>query len=244
MTRNDATPETGLRLERGASMAATLDRAAAMLRAAGIDSARLDARLIVAAATGWTREKLLVEAKAIPDAAAFEAIEAMIDRRVGREPLAQILRLREFWSLPFRVTPDVLTPRPESETLVEAVLEWTKQRRPPAAILDLGTGSGCLLLALLHEFPRATGLGIDRSPAALEVAAANARRARPSMADATVSTPTAPWCRGCAACWFRADWRRWKSARARQTRFRRLRQVQACSPPAIGAILPESTGWF
>ena len=69
----------------------------------------------------------------------------------------------------------MLTPRPESETLVEAVLEWTKQRRPPAAILDLGTGSGCLLLALLHEFPRATGLGIDRSPAALEVAAANAR---------------------------------------------------------------------
>lgn len=162
-------------LDPAAGVAATLDRAAAILRAAGVESARLDARLIVAAATGWSREELLVSPRSVPEKAAFETIATMVDRRAAREPLAHILQSREFWSLPFRVTPDVLTPRPESETIVEAVLAWAKTRHSPATLLDLGTGSGCLLLALLHEFPDAAGIGVDRSAAALDIAATNAR---------------------------------------------------------------------
>jgi release factor glutamine methyltransferase len=162
-------------LDPQAGIGATLDRAAAMLRAAGIDSARLDARLIVAAATGWSREELLVEPRRVPGEGAFEAIAAMVQRRAGREPLSHILGTREFWSLPFRVTADVLTPRPESETLIEAVVARARGRTAPAALLDLGTGSGCLLLALLSELPHAIGTGVDRSAAALAVAAGNAR---------------------------------------------------------------------
>lgn len=172
---NGRDPEADeMRLDPAAGIGATLDRAAAILRAAGIDSARLDARLIVGAATGWSREQLLVEPRRVPGEAAFEAIAAMVARRASREPLSHILGTREFWSLPFRVTPDVLTPRPESETLVEAVCVRARERQAPATLLDLGTGSGCLLLASLSEFPRATGTGVDRSAAALSVAAGNA----------------------------------------------------------------------
>lgn len=154
---------------------ATIDRAAAILRAAGVESARLDARLIALQATGWSREDLLVSPRRVPGEAAFAEIEAMVARRAAREPLSHILGRREFWSLPFRVTCDVLTPRPDSETLVEAVCERARRQAPPSTLLDLGTGSGCLLLALLSEFPRATGVGVDRSAAALSVAAENAR---------------------------------------------------------------------
>ncbi len=94
-------------------------------------------------------------------------------RRAARVPLAHILGIREFWSLPFRVTRDVLVPRPDSETLVAAALDAGLP--DGARLLDLGTGSGCLLLALLHERPDWTGVGVDRSPAALAVAQENAR---------------------------------------------------------------------
>ena len=92
---------------------------------------------------------------------------------MARRPISQILGHREFWSLDFEVTEATLDPRPDSETLVAAVLE---RMASPARILDLGTGTGCLLLSLLHERPGAWGLGIDRSPAAAAVAARNARR--------------------------------------------------------------------
>jgi release factor glutamine methyltransferase len=90
--------------------------------------------------------------------------------------MSHILGRREFWSLEFQVTPDVLTPRPDSETLIEAVLDRIKDRSRGVRIADLGVGSGCLLLALLNELPNATGLGIDRSPAALVVARENAKQ--------------------------------------------------------------------
>ncbi len=93
-------------------------------------------------------------------------------RRAARAPLAHIVGVREFWSLAFRVTSDVLIPRPDSETVIEAVLAAGPP--PDARLLDLGTGSGCLLLALLHERPRWSGVGIDRAPDAVAVARANA----------------------------------------------------------------------
>ncbi len=162
------------RLIPGSQVADILSAASVKLRAAGIEPARLDARLIIAAATGWSREALLLSPDRVPDDEAFGKIETMIERRANREPLSHILGRREFWSLPFKVTPDVLTPRPDSETVIEAVLAWADGRKPPLRLLDLGTGSGCLLLALLHEFPAATGTGVDRSAAALDVAGENA----------------------------------------------------------------------
>ena len=134
-----------------------LKEATALLAAAGIDSAQREARILERHA---------------PDAATFAAY---VKRRATHEPVAYILGRREFWSLEFEVSPAVLIPRPESETLVETALKLFKQR-PPETILDLGTGSGCLLIALLSEWPNAAGLGVDQSPQAIEIARRNAAR--------------------------------------------------------------------
>jgi release factor glutamine methyltransferase len=104
------------------------------------------------------------------------ALEPLLARRLAREPLALILCRREFWSLDFEVSPATLIPRPESETLIEAALAAFTDRAPPQRVLDLGTGTGCLLLAALSEFPGAFGVGTDRSPAAAALAARNASR--------------------------------------------------------------------
>ena len=101
-------------------------------------------------------------------------MRACTARRVRRDPMAYILGEREFWGLPFKVSPAVLVPRPDSETLIEAALALMPVRTEPWRILDLGVGSGCLLLTLLREFPNARGVGVDASADALEVAQANA----------------------------------------------------------------------
>ena len=103
-------------------------------------------------------------------------IAALAARRLAHEPVARIRGRKEFWSLDLRVTPDVLVPRPETETVVEAALDaiGPQRRTDELRIADLGTGSGALLIALLHELPRATGVATDRSIAALEVARENA----------------------------------------------------------------------
>ena len=93
---------------------------------------------------------------------------------MAREPMAYILKTREFWSLPFIVSSDTLVPRPDSETLIEAVLEHIPETRRNLSILDLGTGSGCLLLSLLSKFSNAIGIGVDASEAALDIAKQNA----------------------------------------------------------------------
>jgi release factor glutamine methyltransferase len=111
-----------------------------------------------------------------PDFDVDEAMfTALVARRADGEPLAYIIGRREFWSLDLAVTPDVLIPRPDSETLIEAALAACRDR-PPATILDLGTGSGALVLAALSEWPRARGLGVDCSAAAVAVARGNAER--------------------------------------------------------------------
>jgi release factor glutamine methyltransferase len=103
-----------------------------------------------------------------------KALRDLTARRVRREPMAHILGEREFWGLPFKVSPAVLVPRPDSETLIEAALGLMPDRKQPWRLLDLGVGSGCLLLTLLREYPAARGIGLERSADALAVAQANA----------------------------------------------------------------------
>jgi release factor glutamine methyltransferase len=150
-------------------IAQALRDAAAALAEFG-DTPRLDAELLMAHALGVSRSELLLRHMGDPVPGAFAALLA---RRRGHEPVAYILGRQEFFGLDLLVTPDVLIPRGDSEVLVEAAL-----RARPAArrVLDCGTGSGALLLAVLAQLPGAQGVGIDRSPAALEVAAANAAR--------------------------------------------------------------------
>lgn len=144
------------------------------LSAAGVDSARLDARLLLAEAIGVDSAYIFSYPERVLDAAESERLEALVARREAREPLARILGVREFWSLPFRVSADTLVPRPDTETVVEAVLEAVEDREAALRLLDLGTGSGCLLLALLSELPQAEGVGVDLNPGALAVAGDNA----------------------------------------------------------------------
>ena len=144
-------------------------RAATLALGEGTDTARLDAELLMAEALDCTRSDMFLRRMRDP---APEAYAALVERRAAHEPVAYIRGYQEFFGLGFRVTPDVLIPRGDSEVLVEAALA----ARPNARrALDLGTGSGALLLALLSELPRAEGIGIDRSIAALTVATANAR---------------------------------------------------------------------
>lgn len=141
---------------------------------AGIAPARLEARLLLQYALGLDETGLLREARCRLDKAQIATVEALVARRMEREPLAQILGSRDFWRDRFFVSRDVLTPRPDSETLIEAMLAHRHERDRAYRVLDAGTGSGCLLLSLLREYPRATGLGIDRSEAALHIARRNA----------------------------------------------------------------------
>ena len=171
------------------SLAHALDRATARLAAAGVPGPRRDASLLLIHAAGLSRVALMTEPGRVLGPAPAAAFERLIKRRAGREPVSRLLGRREFWSLDFALTPDCLDPRPDSETLVAAVLDRVAERSAPLRLLDLGTGSGCLLLALLSELPRATGLGTDIAEGAVRAARANARalaleeRARFVVAD-------------------------------------------------------------
>ena len=148
-------------------------------RAAGLDSPELDAQILTGHALGLDRTALLRNAERELTASETDAIAALKARRLAREPVARITGLKEFWSLEFAVTPATLVPRPETETVVEAVLaaiDAKGWRNGPLHLLDLGTGSGALLVALLRELPQAVGIGTDRSRAALATARANALR--------------------------------------------------------------------
>lgn len=158
------------------TLGAALDAAARRLAAAGIDRARAEARLLLAHASGLS-PAALVGARERPLPAQTRArFEALVARRAAREPFAYIVGERPFWSLTLKVAPGVLVPRPETETLVEAALAAFPDREAALRILDLGTGSGCLLAALLHEYPRAFGVGVDCCPRALAIAAENLHR--------------------------------------------------------------------
>lgn len=156
------------------TVAQVLTRATGDLASSGLAVPRLDARLLLAHALGVPAEQLLSLGPRTLSVGELSALSDLLRRRRAGEPTSRIVGRREFWSLEFTVTPDVLDPRPDSETLVEAVLDALRGRAAPR-IADLGTGSGCLLLALLSERPDATGVGIDISAAACRVAAGNAR---------------------------------------------------------------------
>jgi release factor glutamine methyltransferase len=143
--------------------------------AKGIESPRLDAELLLAHALGCDRLRLYVEFEKPVTLEERARFRALVKRRAEeRVPVAYLTGVREFWSLPLAVTPDVLIPRPDTETLVEAVLSRLPNRNAPLAVLDLGTGSGAIALALARELPRAELVASDVSAAALALARKNA----------------------------------------------------------------------
>lgn len=142
--------------------------------AAGLETPSLDARLLGVDALGIGATALVTDPEAALSADEARRLASHAQRRVAREPVARILGRAEFWSLPFRLSPETLVPRPDTETVVEAALALVPDRSAAIRLLDLGTGSGCLLVALLHELPFAWGLGLDRSAPALATARANA----------------------------------------------------------------------
>ena len=149
-----------------------LQSTASRLREAGIENAAKEARWLLAHVAKIPAERLLLD-QPVLTSQQREAFEVLVQRRISREPLSHILAHQPFWSLDFYVNMHSLTPRADSETLIEAALAYFPDAEAPRKILDLGTGSGCLLCTLLHEWPHATGLAIDASSAALDVAMKN-----------------------------------------------------------------------
>lgn len=169
--------------------------AAVRLGAAGIDSAHYDARLLVSEVLGVEMRRLPSFHHAELNGAEAARLAALLERRAAREPMSHILGRRGFWTLDFEVTADTLDPRPDTETLVEAVLGMVGDRARPLRLLDLGTGTGCILLSLLSELGHATGLGIDASPGALAVARRNAVALG---LDSRAEFRRGDWCEGVA----------------------------------------------
>ncbi|WP_273145649.1 peptide chain release factor N(5)-glutamine methyltransferase [Oceanicaulis alexandrii] len=156
--------------------AAHLRAAAERLGAAGLDDAADEARRLLLAASDLSPARLLTEMTQPMLAEERAQFDALVARREQREPLSQILGVQPFWTLELKVTRDVLTPRADTETVIEAALAAFPDRSAPLRIMDIATGSGAIILALLSEFPNASGLATDLSEAALKVAAENAVR--------------------------------------------------------------------
>ena len=144
------------------------------LMMAGCDSPALDARIFVKKIFSLSDADLIAGEDRLASEDEQAALEAVVKRRLAGEPVSRILGAREFWGLLFTVTPAVLDPRPDTETIVQAAVQ-EMGANPPASILDLGTGSGCILISLLTEFPMARGTAVDVSPEALAVARMNAQ---------------------------------------------------------------------
>ncbi|HEY4863706.1 MAG TPA: peptide chain release factor N(5)-glutamine methyltransferase [Xanthobacteraceae bacterium] len=162
-----------MRAESETSIGALRLSAAVQLRKGGIESAELDARILLAHALGMEDAAVLAQSKAKMPEDARRRLEGFLERRLAGEPIARIVGRKEFWSRSFRLGPDTLVPRPETETVVEAALAAFPDRNAELRVLDLGTGSGALLAATLTERLRSFGIGTDRSEGALTVARAN-----------------------------------------------------------------------
>lgn len=164
-----------LRASGATTLGAVRREAAARLAKAGIGSAALEARLLLARALAIEETAVLASSEAEVDREARMRLDALVSRRIQGEPLARILGRKEFWSSAFALAPETLVPRSESETVVEAALSVLADRKAAFRVLDLGTGSGALLAAILLERPAAFGLGLDKSEGALRVARDNLR---------------------------------------------------------------------
>jgi release factor glutamine methyltransferase len=146
------------------------------LAAAGIPDADTDARLLLAWALGCDAAGLILAADRPLGVEAATTLDVLLARRLKREPMARLKGSREFWGLDLQLSAETLVPRPDTETLVEAVLRARPDRAAALALLDIGTGSGALLLALLAEYPNAFGVGTDKSRVALATARTNLDR--------------------------------------------------------------------
>lgn len=158
------------------TIAALLDEASNRLTAVGIEHPRTEARLLLEHAAGVTRERIVMAGHDSVGVVEAKAFRELVARRAAREPMAYIRGRVEFWDHEFRVGPGVLIPRPDTETLVEVARLAFPDEGARLRILDLGTGSGCLLLTLLALYPDATGVGTDLGAAALACARRNAER--------------------------------------------------------------------
>lgn len=163
-------PFTGLSVERARRALA------AQLRSAQLEEAELDARILLGAALGLDLTGLVAQAARLLSEAETSRLAQYAERRIAGEPVARILGSREFWGLPFRLSEATLVPRPDTETVVELALEIFRERQAShqLRIADIGTGSGAILLALLHDIPGAFGVGTDLSLTALKTARDNA----------------------------------------------------------------------
>ncbi|KAB2911328.1 MAG: peptide chain release factor N(5)-glutamine methyltransferase [Hyphomicrobiaceae bacterium] len=161
------------------TVAVALRQATAALSRAGIEGAGNDARRLLVEATGLSSAQVLARPEEPLTLEQSRTFLAYVERRAQRAPLSRILGVREFYGRPFKLSPATLDPRPDSETLITAALGLAREEGwldTPLRILDVGTGTGCLLLTLLSELPKATGLGTDISPVALDTASENAQR--------------------------------------------------------------------
>ena len=150
-----------------------------VLSGAGVDNASREARLLVEYATGLRPEEVLRDEARIVSTTEAQHLSEVLARRLAHEPISRIRGEREFYGRAFAVSPAVLDPRPETETLIDLVLQWVDEtggRNRPLTLIDVGTGSGCILVTLLAELPSAEGLGTDVSASALGMARANALR--------------------------------------------------------------------
>jgi release factor glutamine methyltransferase len=166
-------------LQAGVTAAQACQMLADIFRARGFDTPDLDARILVAHALMIDRAKLAANGDRELEPRETNAIQARAARRLAHEPVARIVGHKEFWSLDLYVGPAVLVPRPDTETVVEAalaVIDAAGARKAPLKLLDIGTGSGAILLALLSELPNASGTGSDVSTQALDIARDNATR--------------------------------------------------------------------
>jgi release factor glutamine methyltransferase len=166
-------------LKDGATVAEAQRLLAQTFRLAGIETPEVDARLLIGHALRVDRARLLSESDRLLEAREISAIAALAARRLKHEPVARVIGVKEFWNQTFALSDAVLVPRPETETVVEAALDLVVRsglRMESLRVLDIGTGSGALLVALLSELPNATGTATDVSPAALAMARANAER--------------------------------------------------------------------
>jgi release factor glutamine methyltransferase len=165
-----STPFTGLSIERARRALA------AQLRSAQLDEAELDARILLGAVVDLDLTGLIAQAARLLTEAEAARLAQHAQRRIAGEPVARLLGTREFWGMPFRLSEATLVPRPDTETVVELALEIFRERKTShrPRIADIGTGSGAILLALLHEIPDAFGVGTDLSLSALGTARGNA----------------------------------------------------------------------